>query len=88
MKNMIKINKRALTSPSLPLLPEVRQEALQVVGVAQLVLALVGSAHQAAPRRVELGALLLDVVHGLRVGLDQPLCRLAQGVNLAWHDVC
>lgn len=71
-----------LPSPTLPLLPEVREEALQVVGVAQLVLALVCSAHQAAPGRVELGALLLDVVHSLGVGLDQPLCRLAQGVHL------
>lgn len=53
------------------------------MGVAQLVLALVSSTHQAAPGRVELGALLLDVVHSLRVGLDQTLCRLAQGVHLA-----
>jgi len=62
--------------------PEVRQEALQVVGAAQLVLALVGPAHQAAPRRVQLRALLLDVIHGLRVGLDQTLRRLPQRVHL------
>lgn len=62
--------------------PEVRQEALQVVGVAQLVLALVSTPHQAAPGRVELRALLLDVVHGLGVGLDQTLSRLPQRVHL------
>lgn len=68
---------------TLRLIPEVREEALQVVGIAQLVLALVCTAHQAAPSRVELSAFLLDVVHSLRVGLDQPLCCLAQGVYLA-----
>ena len=52
------------------------------MGVAQLVLPLVGAAHQAAPRRVQLRALLLDVVHRLGVGLDQTLRRLPQRVHL------
>ena len=52
------------------------------MGVSQLVLALVSSSHQAAPGGVQLGALLLDVIHGLGVGLDQTLCRLAQRVHL------
>ena len=63
-------------------LPEVGQEALQVVGVAQLVLPLVGATHQAAPGRIQLRALLLDVVHRLGVGLDQTLRRLPQRVYL------
>ena len=59
---------------------DVRQEALQVVGVAQLVLALVGSSNQNAPCCVELGALLLDIVHGLGVRLDESLRGLPQRV--------
>ena len=62
--------------------PEVGQEALQVVGVGQLVLALVGPAHQAAPGGVQLAALVLDVLQRLRVGLDQALGRLPQRVDL------
>lgn len=45
------------------------------MGVSQFVLALISSAHQAAPSRVQLSALLLDVIHGLGVGLDQTLSR-------------
>lgn len=62
--------------------PEVGQETLQVVGVAQLVFALVGTSHQAAPGSVQLCAFLLDVVHCFRVGLDQALCCLSERVNL------
>lgn len=63
-------------------LPEVTQEALQVVGVAQLGLALVRPLPQAAPRLVQLGALLLEVLRGLWVGLDQALGCVPKGVHL------
>lgn len=62
--------------------PEVREEALQVVRVAKLVFALVGTSHQAAPGSVQLSAFLLDVVHRFRVGLDQTLRCLPKGVHL------
>lgn len=62
--------------------PEVRQEALQIMGVAQFIFALVGSSHQTAPRCVQLGAFLLNVVNSLRVRLDQTLCCLSKRVHL------
>lgn len=62
--------------------PKVREEALQVVGVAKLVFALVSTTHQAAPGGVQLSALFLDIIHSLRVGLDQTLCRLSERVHL------
>lgn len=62
--------------------PEVTEEALQVVGVAQFVLALVGTSHEAAPRRVQLSAFLLNIIHSLRMGLDQTLSCLTQRVHL------
>lgn len=52
------------------------------MGVAQLVFALVGPSYQAAPGGVQLGALLLDVVHCLWVGLDQTLRCLPKRVHL------
>lgn len=66
------------TTPS----PEVTEEALQVMGVAQLVLALVSTTHQTAPGCVQLSALLLDVIHSLGMRLDQTLCGLTQRVHL------
>lgn len=62
--------------------PEVTEEALQVVGVAQLGLALVRALSQAAPRLVQLRALFLQVLGRLGVGLDQALGGLPQGVDL------
>ena len=62
--------------------PEVAEEALQVVGMAQLGLALVGALAQAAPRLVQLGALLLQVRCRLGVGLDQALGCFAKGIHL------
>lgn len=62
--------------------PEVAEEALQVVGIAQLGLALVGALAQAAPCLVQLGALLLQVLCRLGVGLDQALGRFPKGIHL------
>lgn len=62
--------------------PEVTEEALQVVGIAQLGLALVGALAQAAPCLVQLGALLLQVLCRLGVGLDQALGRFPKGIHL------
>lgn len=52
------------------------------MGVAKLVFALVSTTHQAAPGSVQLSAFLLDVIHCLRVGLDQTLRCLPKRVHL------
>lgn len=63
-------------------LPEVTEEALQVMGVAQFFFALVCATHQAAPGCVQLGALLLDVIYSLRMRLNQTLCSLTKRIHL------
>lgn len=63
-------------------IPEITKEALQVVGITQLGLALVCALPQAAPRLVQLRALFLQVLGRLRVGLDQALGCFPQGVDL------
>ena len=67
--------------------PEVAEEALQVVGVAQLGLALVGTLAQAAPCLVQLSALLLQALCRLGVGLDQALGCLPERVHLGKKEV-
>lgn len=62
--------------------PEVTEEALQVVRVAQFFFALVSTTHQAAPGCVQLSALLLDVIHSLWMRLNQTLSSLTQWVHL------
>lgn len=62
--------------------PEVWKEALQVVGVAKLVFALISTSYQTAPGSVQLSALLLDVIHCLWMGLDQTLCCLTKRIYL------
>lgn len=62
--------------------PEVREEALQVMRVAELFLALVGSSYQAAPGRVQLGAFLLNVILCLGVRLDEALRRVPERIHL------
>jgi len=52
------------------------------VRVAQFFFALVSTTHQATPGSVQLGALLLDVVHSLRMRLNQTLCGLPKRVHL------
>lgn len=51
--------------------------------VAKLVFALVSTSHQAAPGSVQLSAFLLNVIHCLRVGLDQTFCCLPKRVDLS-----
>lgn len=62
--------------------PEIREEALQVMGVAKFVFALVSTSYQAAPGSVKFSAFLLDVIHCLWVGLDQTLRCLTKRVHL------
>lgn len=52
------------------------------MGVAKLVFALIGTAHQTAPSGVQLSALLLDIIHCLWVWLDQAFCCLTKRVHL------
>lgn len=81
LKNYITTNLTQWHPPAV-LSPEVREEALKVVGVAKFVFALVSTSHQAAPGSVQLSAFLLDVIYCLRVGLDQTLCCLPKRVHL------
>lgn len=50
--------------------------------VRKLVFALISPTHQAAPGSVQLSTLLLNIIHSLRVGLNQTLSHLPQRVDL------